>query len=197
MSKVSFSRELLGTIRFIFDKTKSRTLNATQAYDISTSQIVLGSFPASATKKLLTKDLEAAEKYALGRDGTVAVTLTYGGGLITGTGLGKADQKAEPAITVPTSATVGWKDAYGDDFALKKSKIEGFSVQANTACFAGTSADRGRLSGGAATKFNAAKDIFYGAITVGTGLYRTWQGKYAVLKVDLLTNKAILRVYNE
>ena len=57
MSKVSFSRELLGTVRFVFDKTKSRTLNATQAYDTSPSQIVLGSYLATASKKPLTKDL--------------------------------------------------------------------------------------------------------------------------------------------
>ena len=47
------------------------------------------------------------------------------------------------------------------------------------------------------TKSNATKEIYYGAFTVGTGEYREWQGKYAVLKVDLLTNNAILRVYNE
>ena len=37
MTKVSFSRELLGTIKFVFDKTKTRTLNATQAYDTNPS----------------------------------------------------------------------------------------------------------------------------------------------------------------
>ena len=200
MSKVSFSRELLGTIRFIFDKTKSRTLNATQAYDISTSQIVLGSFPASASKKLLTKDLGATIGDPFATIGTAAVRFTAAGGEDLDTGLsGKADQKAEPTITASTSANVTFgADRSRGTGGLKKSKIEVLGAgQASTASFTGASADRDLFPLGAATKSNATKDIFYGAITVGTGDYRAWQGKYAVLKVDLLTNKAILRVYNE
>ena len=187
MSKVSFSRELLGTIRFIFDKTKSRTLNATQAYDISTSQIVLGSFPASATKKLLTKDLGSVGPDASGRAGAVAVNYVTWGSLITGTGLGKA----APAIAAPTSANVSWTLGMG---ASNSTRV--FN-NADIVLFSGSSAGISVLPGSTDNKSNATKDIFYGAITVGTGLYREWQGKYAVLKVDLLTNNAILRVYNE
>jgi len=195
MSKVSFSRELLGTIRFIFDKTKSRTLNATQAYDISTSQIVLGSFPASASKKILTKDLGGAEAN-VPVTGTAAVNFTSLGAVnpgTPGTVLGKADRQ-ETSIDIPASAIVSWLPE--DDFVLKKSKnTPADPGGVSTAIFSGASAVKVLV--GATDKSNATKDIFYGAITVGTGLYREWQGKYAVLKVDLLTNKAILRVYNE
>jgi len=189
MSKVSFSRELLGTIRFIFDKTKSRTLNATQAYDISTSQIVLGSFPATASKKTLAKSLLPAD---LIKDGGVVVSLTANGALDRRADLGKADREATRVISANVSFGADQYDA-----ALKKSKIEvAGAVQASTSGFTGTSGIS-VAPGSTDSKSNAAKDIFYGAITVGTGLYREWQGKYAVLKVDLLTNNAILRVYNE
>jgi len=58
MSKDSFaSGELLGFIRFVFDVTKSRNLNATQAYDDSTTQIVLTKYKATANKKVPAKSL--------------------------------------------------------------------------------------------------------------------------------------------
>ena len=202
MSKVSFSRELLGTIRFIFDKTKSRTLNATQAYDISTSQIVLGSFPASANKKLLTKDLGEGVEEGFAVSGSAAVRFTAASGAGAngddGTVLGRAVEPVLRGGTNPGSANVSFSAwAYGDDFDFKKRKQTGTSAgQASTAVFVG-SAGRAELPNDDATKSNAAKDIYYGAFTVGTGLYREWQGKYAVLKVDLLTDNAILRVYNE
>ena len=191
MSKVSFSRELLGTIRFIFDKTKSRTLNATQAYDKSTSQIVLGSFPASASKKLLTKDLGAAEEYALGRIGTAAVTLTTGGAVHDSDLLEKANRDSYVFGGI-ASANVSFSvDLSGGTSGLKKSNGTRVFNNADVVSFTGASLFPG------ATRSNATKEIYYGAFTVGTGEYREWQGKYAILKVDLLTNNAILRVYNQ
>ena len=207
MSKDSSSRQLLGTIKFDFDPTKTRTLNATQAYDSSTSQIVLGSFLATAIKKLLTKDLGGGgDPYPVPMTGTVAVTLNSGGTIDPVVSLlRKADQKAEPAaITGPASATLNFAPQAITVSGLKKNKNESrFFEQADTAGFVGTSAyagtvlNMGVLGDASNTKSNKTKDIFYGNIIVGTGLYRTWQNKYAVLKVDLLTNKAILRVYNE
>jgi hypothetical protein len=192
MSKVSFSRELLGTIKFDFDPTKTRTLNARQAYDTSTSQIVLGSFPATAIKKTLAKSLLPTDLFM---DGTAGVVLTSAGGaVITGTGLGKADRDSQ---VFPISGTVSWTTEQAGGSLTKNKKLPALK-QADTATFSGTNpAYESGLPAGAATKSNATKDIFYGAITVGTGLYREWQGKYAVLKVDLPTNNAILRVYNE
>jgi len=38
---------------------------------------------------------------------------------------------------------------------------------------------------------------FYGAITVGTGDYKKWQGKYAVLKINTVTGKGVLRIYDD
>ena len=210
MSKDSSSRKLLGTIKFVFDKTKSRTLNATQAYDTSPSQIVLGSFPASATKKLLAKDLgDVVDPEAVPSEGTVGLVLTNAGVKFLANASGKnelfasllekADQKAEPAaITGPDWATVNFAQGIAKS-GLKKNKNEPqFFAKADIVTFGGTATGpNADIVVAGDDKSNAVKDIFYGAITVGTGLYREWQGKYAVLKVDPLTNKAILRVYNE
>jgi hypothetical protein len=206
MSKSSYAPgELIGLIRFVFDPTQSRTLNATQAYDTNPSQIVLGSFPASATKKLLKKDLGAVEREFLLMEGTAALRFTNppgtaaneDGGIVI---LGKADRRQTSNWDGPSSASVSFKGEYrGDLFVTGLTKNKKTVVargQESTVTFGGTSAGRGFLPVDAIDKSNAAKEIYYGAFTVGTGEYREWQGKYAVLKVDLLTNNAILRVYN-
>ena len=183
MSKDSFAPgELLGTVRFVFDKTKTRTLNATQAYDTNPSQIVLASFPASATKKLLTKETPPLFEDAVG---SVSFGVTTTGNAIDigfdlSRGLG-------PKSTA--SVNVSFVDAQLPDAQLPEGAVP---LPPNTAIFGGMNTIRGVDS----LKSNTTKDIYYGAMTVATGLYRDWQGKYAVLKVDLLTNNAILRVYN-
>jgi hypothetical protein len=187
MSKVSFSRELLGTIRFVFDKTKSRTLNATQAYDTSPSQIVLANYPATASKKLLTKGFKQTINA-----GTTTVQLTEA--VTFGGYLGKA-----PIIITTTSLNLSFLDPVFVDPLLPsvgviKNKQITYSME-DTVSFQGTRVDNGNFDSAKKSKKN--KEFYYGAMTVGTGDYRAWQGKYAVLKVDLLTNNAILRVYNE
>jgi hypothetical protein len=204
MSKDSYAPgELIGTIKFVFDKTKSRTLNATQAYDSNPSQIVLASYPATATKKAPTKSLEA-EGVEIGDDGDVVGytgrisvnETTYGSTLGDSAGTNKV---LNPTIVVkpltlsfstiiPTGSAVGSKKANDPAIAYRTG---------STAIFTSSAVNSGRLVGSSKRKSSANKDIFYGAITVGTVLYKEWQGKYAVLKVDLLTNNAILRVYNE
>jgi hypothetical protein len=201
MSKSSYAPgELIGTIKFVFDKTKTRTLNATQAYDTNPSKIVLASYPAIASKKLLTKDLGSYEvEGSLERSGTAAVTLTSGSGTPADPGalLGKADRVILPNEARPISATVNFgtdRDPFVPGLTKSKKKFVR-AIQPNTGAFSGDSLFRVNPTS-TATKSNETKDIYYGAFTVGTGLYREWQGKYAVLKVDLLTNNAILRVYN-
>jgi hypothetical protein len=200
MSKVSFSRELLGVVRFVFDKTKSRTLNATQAYDKSPSQIVLASYPATASKKLLTKNV-----YTSPVGGVASVnSRTSSGGVLEGAllseGLGKSDivsKQLRSRVSRETTA-VDVNYAAGGEFTTTKSKQQGaLSIEPGTATFSGVNVG-GNYDGGddGAVRSKKTKEIYYGAMTVGTGDYRTWQGKYAVLKVDLLTNNAILRVYN-
>jgi hypothetical protein len=213
MSKSSYAPgELIGTIKFVFDKTKSRSLNATEAYDFSTSQIVLASYPATATKKAPAKSLGVTtggtgkKKFY---DGTTNVTVTSCGttlGDAAGTNkdlnmatVGKALTLSFLSI-IPTGPAVGSKKA-GDPASTfgarstKGSYAPGELI--GTTIFSGSAVDLGLNSGSSKRKSSANKDIFYGAITVGTVLYKEWQGKYAVLKVDLLTNNAILRVYNE
>ena len=201
MSKVSFSRELLGTIRFVFDKTKSRTLNATQAYDKSPSQIVLASYPATSTIKGPTKSLGKVVPYVTSNyvpyvtsNYNYGFALGYGSVAVTATqsptstfGLKSPEDPAAPF----NSVTVSWTDLYILEAAKKQ--IVPTITPTGTAIF---TAFEFFVDPGSA-KSNATKDIFAGNITVATGLYRDWQNKYAVLKVDLLTNKAILRVYNE
>ena len=190
MSKVSFSRELLGTIRFVFDKTKSRSLNATQAYDTSPSQIVLASYPASATIKGPTKGLGKVVRDDIRRYGSVAVNATTFASPLRDLTV----REAEVAIQQqdPQTITLGWMCPRVA--AVKKTTV----VPNDTAIFSSASWYVENLSPFThGPKSNATKEIFAGNITVGTGLYRDWQNKYAVLKVDLLTDKAILRVYNE
>ena len=191
MSKVSFSRELLGTIKFVFDKTKSRTLNATQAYDTSPSQIVLASYPAKASIKAPAKSLGKVLNSFYNNSGTAALKW-----IVTGyqfSEMKATGNKVEPEYNIPVGRVEFW---YHRDL-LPSSKVEdpdGTIRAESVVSFTGTLADG--LLDSSKRKSNANKDIFYGAITVGTGLYKEWQGKYAVLKVDLLTNNAILRVYN-
>ena len=193
MSKVSFSRELLGTIKFVFDKTKSRTLNATQAYDTSTSQIVLASYPATSTIKGSAKSLGKVVRDDSREYGTVAVHATQ-----TGLGQNFGLKAREVKVDTPKETKViglAWTPELTAPAAKNTTLIPADTAQFSGAWWLG--ARDLALDDPGSAKSNATKEFYYGAITVGTGLYRDWQNKYAVLKVDLLTNKAILRVYNE
>jgi hypothetical protein len=198
MSKSSYAPgELIGTIKFVFDKTKSRTLNATQAYDSNPSQIVLASYPATATKKAPTKSLGTV--YGIGKTygGTAIVAgITYGAdaGGAAGTNKEVNTVAGGKELTLSFSPIILTGPAVG---SKKAGDPAVFYPTGSTAIFTSSAVNSGRLVGSSKRKSSANKDIFYGAITVGTVLYKEWQGKYAVLKVDLLTNNAILRVYNE
>ena len=196
MSKDSFaSGELLGFIRFVFDPTQSRSLNATQAYDDSSSQIVLASYPATSTIKTPAKSLGADSGKV--SSGTVAVSgTTYGNSLRI---MSVKDELKQSMVYVWGSAM---SVAYGDSLAWSagndsKQNNSKFGPLVGTVSFNGTAADYSFAQADPSKrKSSDTKDIFYGAIIVGTGPYSEWQGKYAVLKVDLVTNNAILRVYN-
>jgi hypothetical protein len=199
MSKDSSSSgKLLGTIKFVFDKTKSRTLNATQAYDVSTSQIVLASYPAKATKKAPAKSLEdpALVPFAVEGMGTVWASVTYGPSVVVdGDVLGKDTTERQATMQRADTATVGYTEDLRAGLTQKQ-KVQPGILSPNGVTFTGLGA--GITAGSVLNpKSNANKEIYYGAITVAIGEYRTWQGKYAVLKVDLLTDKAVLRVYDE
>ena len=197
MSKDSYAPgELIGVIRFVFNPTQSRTLNATQAYDSNPSQIVLASYPATSTIKTPAK--------SLGKVLSPNLQVRYAGfAAVTGTVYPAdefMDNERQPLFFL-NAATVELAFSPVDlnpVLGSKKENPDTTFIETSTANFSGTGWDDagGVLVGSLKRKSNANKDIFYGAITVGTLLYKEWQGKYAVLKVDLLTNNAILRVYN-
>jgi len=200
MSKDSSSSgKLLGTIKFVFDVTKSRNLNATQAYDVSTSQIVLASYPATSTIKTSAKSLASSSKggnnFILGS--AVVTGTNWAGSSMVEAGVsmfGGLRTGKEEASTIPPFKGIEMSfgpSLKGGQAGLKNSSGV-FVKPENVIVFSGLYSQQDTF-----TKSNATKDIFSGNITVGTGLYKTWQNKYAVLKVDLLTNKAILRVYND
>jgi hypothetical protein len=199
MSKDSFAPgELIGIIKFVFDKTKSRTLNATQAYDVSSSQIVLGSYSAKASKKSPAKSLEdptlvpfiVVGKGTAVRNGTVVASVTTWPTVVA-----DGDVLGKDAAQFPVATTVGYTEDLRAGLTQKQ-KVQPGHQFANGVTFNGIGS--AIVAGNDAnSKTNANKEIYYGAITVAIGEYRTWQGKYAVLKVDLLTDKAVLRVYDE
>jgi len=208
MSKGSYAPgELIGTIKFVFDKTKSRSLNATEAYDFSTSQIVLASYSAKASIKAPAKSLGVTTgstgSFYYGTTNVTVITYGADAGDAAGTNKafnpptgGKSLTLSFSAIPVQGSA-VGSKKANDPAIAYPIGSTVSFSGSAVDSGFTGSAVDSGLNSGSSKRKSSTNKDIFYGAITVGTVVYKEWQGKYAVLKVDLLTNNAILRVYNE
>jgi hypothetical protein len=202
MSKDTSSPELLGTIKFVFDKTKSRTLNATQAYDASTSQIVLASYPATSTINTPTKGLG----YVAHADYLGAVTVT---GTEYATNVNSTLQAVRAGLTASSPGSAAKTiTIFGECSWVPLKQVGAAKIRAaasvDSVQFAGTLVDVDGIAPDGiepddpgTTKTKKTKEIFAGNIIVGTGLYRTWQNKYAVLKVDLLTNKAILRVYNE
>ena len=197
MSKDTSSPELLGTIKFVFDKTKSRTLNATQAYDSNPSQIVLASYPAKATIKAPAKSLGTV--YGIGK--TYDVTIFFAGttyGDAAGGAMGTNKEVIDVQTSEGKSLSLSFTPADPGSLAGSKKANDpaGAYQTGSTVSFTGTVAGPDLTAGSSKRKSSANKDIFYGAITVGTVLYKEWQVKYAVLKVDLLTNNAILRVYN-
>jgi len=198
MSKTDASlRPLVGVLRFDLPAKSTRTLSATQAYDTSRSQIVLGSFTGKLTDKT------AKEKSGDGAVWSVALTATlHAAGLVP--------LSAKPAnlkqliqfvdnVNMNTVSLNGWDFGGIDDVKLPKAAIP---CQQNCApdgvTFTGTAVGLplyGVEGLSSISKATNANTTYYGAITVGLGEYKKWQGNYAVLKINTVTEKAVLRIY--
>ena len=109
--------------------------------------------------------------------------------------------KDEQRIAARGDSTISLSWASGATLGSRRKNTKQVKAQNDTYHFSGqvwqTITNTDPIGDIEAARSKKTKEIYYGAMTVGTGLYREWQGKYAVLKVDILTNKAILRVYNE
>ena len=180
MSKTDSLLRLLAILRFSVPSNSSRTLNATQAYDVTSSGITL----ASAIGKLVDKD--AAVKAA-------PSPLAVGVGLsLTG------------VVIIPKDTAGAGKQAAAGDFGSTA------TISAVPVAKARQSASHGptttiTFGGNAGVQLGVVPNIsketnpnttFYGAITVGTGDYKKWQGNYAVLKINTVTGKGVLRIYD-
>ena len=197
MSKTDTSLRLLAILRFSVPSNSSRTLNATQAYDVTSSGITL----ASAIGTLV--DNSVAVKAERPRGVGVGLTVTAGGAYSGGDG-GFGKESAELGTGVSTATVTAWKDLAGTEPFIGKCEpnvndgcTPGFKGAATTLGFSGTATGevitRGLSNKSKATNPNTT---FYGAITVGTGDYKKWQGKYAVLKINTVTGKGVLRIYD-
>ena len=188
MSKTDSSLRLLAILRFAIPSKSSRTLNATQAYDVTSSGITL----ASATGKLVDKDAAVKAYTPEGLDVGVGLSLGFAGEPRV-TGDDPYAEKQPTLLRSTTSATLWSRSAEaGTNLKLKV----GFGLGATTFAF------NGCFGTGGATVLNKSKatnpnTFFYGAITVGTGDYKKWQGKYAVLKINTVTGKGVLRIYDD
>ena len=203
MSKTDSLLRLLAILRFTVPSNSSRTLNATQAYDVTSSGITL----ATATGTLLDKSV--AVKSNAGNP-AVGVGLSFmAGGTYTGGDSGFEKQTASEVRLYQFRSTSLWTSpiqagAGTEVFSDKCDEnqfgncLPAFKGTATTLGFGGT-------SNGGTPKFdllNKSKatnpnTFFYGAITVGTGDYKKWQGKYAVLKINTVTGKGVLRIYDD
>jgi len=200
MSKDSSSSgKLLGTIKFVFDVTKSRNLNATQAYDVSTSQIVLASYPATSTIKTPAKSL-ASNVQGIGIDldnflaGNVTVTGTNwnnesyiieaGVSMLGGLRTGKEESSAIP----PSKGIVMSFNPIGKEGQAGLKNSSGATLvpgtQQSTASFAGfllpvNSVITPNTDDPTGTKSNATKDIFSGNILLELDFIK--RGKISML----------------
>jgi len=194
MSKTEISLgPLVGILTFDLPAKSTRTLSATQAYDIlSRTQIVLGSFTGKLTdKSVVVKDdnfefwggsvnfhafggAAGASGFGAKRDVGVAPTGTVS---LTATDRGVGELKSGKAVPVYQNRGVSAPDGV---------TFEGNGVLGNAIAIASSSK----------SKATNANTTYYGAITVGLGKYKKWQGNYAVLKINTVTEKAILRIYD-
>jgi hypothetical protein len=217
MSKADLSLRLLAILRFTIPSNSSRTLNATQAYDVTPSGITL----ASATGKLLDKDVAVKDVDKVLSDWKVAgvgITVrTTGVGDTLGLGAEKA-ALTNPVLLAGSSATltvVPTRNLEGaKNVAAGAKKRQSANIRqkcdttqsgnsppafgaATTLGFTGT-ASGGRFESAVSKNSKATNPntIFYGGIPVGTGDYKKWQGNYAVLKINTSTGNCVLRIYD-
>ena len=184
MSKTDASLgSLVGILRFDLPAKSTRTLNATQAYDTSPSQVVLGSFTGKLTDKTATE--KSWDEVAW--DGSLTASVygeTYRG-VGDAAGLKRVINPIAPE-TVSLSATQTAPIIYTLSSSLGEPRVGGVTF---------TGMSFGSVGSSSKSKATNANTSYYGAITVGLGEYRKWQGNYAVLKINTVTEKAVLRIY--
>jgi len=190
MSKTELSLgSLVGILTFDLPAKSTRTLSATQAYDIlSRTQIVLGSFTGKLTdKSVVVKDGDF-ELWG----GSVNISGYGGAAGIYGVGAKRDAMDPAGMRTVTLSAT-------DQGFLLKSGKVTipcGNNCPPDGITFAGAVVIPTVAAPSSKSKATNANTTYYGAITVGLGEYKKWQGNYAVLKINTVTEKAILRIYD-
>jgi len=204
MSKADLSLRLLAILRFTIPSNSSRTLNATEAYDVTSSGITL----ASAIGKLLDKDVAVKADAALSPN--VGVGLTVNTACANGGGFGAEKAAAGAGIGASSTATASvWLESLEPAALGKKQSANNNNILRQqaprcgdtpphctinfTGAVSGKEAPIGHSKNSKATNPNT---IFYGGIPVGTGDYKKWQGKYAVLKINTSTGKCVLRIYD-
>ena len=215
MSKTVSSLPLVAILRFDIPSSSTRTVNATQAFDTISSGLVLGSFTGTlfdksvAVKKCgncgsgsrsepLSKQVTATS----GVIGSVSFTALPDG--YRGQGVDMRGHRKTGSLIETDVSTITLNASY------QKRKVSAKSLSANnvlrqepdpvcgvrgpecTLAYTGTSLK----AGSSRSKATNSNTIYYGAITVGLGEYKKWLGKYAVLKINTVTEKAILRIYD-
>ena len=197
MSKADLSFRLLAIIRFTIASNSSRTLNATQAYDVTSSGITL----ASAIGKLLDKDVAVKAEIPVGEVVNIGLSLTAAGYDARLPTEGTEKQITGSIGNSTATLSVAKKPAKRTPAAESSDmKLDGSrdppAYNATTLSFTG---DASIIPAGGAPKNSKATNpntTFYGGIPVGTGDYNKWQGKYAVLKINTITGNCVLRIYD-
>ena len=181
MSKTDTSLgPLVGILRFNLPAKSTRTLNATQAFDTTSSGITLGSSIGSLSDMTSKQDFDAREKK------NVIVSALISGNPAINT-LAENFQGVEIQTTVEPLQIVRLFVKAIDDAPMEKANELKIGVLKSRFIFEGVKMD----------SLNPGKNItiYDGVITLGLGEYKKWQDKYAVLKTNTVTEKAILRIY--
>jgi len=202
MSKTNTSSRLLAILRFTIPSKSSRTLNATQAYDKTSSGITL----ASATGRLVDKSA-AVKSYTqpIGSSADVGLRAANVGLIAYGAQILDMEQRNSSLYEMPAgtrTAELSLK-ARTAELSLKGGTLDRKGGNGNFWNFAsftgsaGYAAFEANTPGLLKSKATNPNTTFYGGISVATGDYRKWQGKYAVLKLNTTTGKGVLRIYED
>jgi hypothetical protein len=184
MSKTKSSPLLLAVLKFDALSSSTRTLNATQAFDTTSSGITLGSSIGSLSD--MTSKLEIGTRKRV----TVSTLASANPALEDATALAENLQGVERQdITGGTGGPLQTVRV----FAKANDGPEDLSNELKI----GVLKSRFIFDGVKMDSLNPDKNItiYDGVITLGLGEYKKWQDKYAVLKTNTVTEKAILRIY--
>jgi hypothetical protein len=190
MSKTDASLgPLVGTLTFDLPAKSTRTLSATQAYDTSRSQVVLGSFTGKLTDKSVVVKADFPGN-SVPFDGGITIN-AYGG--VSG-GLDFTRGVYGSKIGMKTVTLNAW--APKADRVISGNVVITANMVSNGITFGGSApASRAAVPLSSNPKATNANTTYYGSITVALGKYKKWQGNYAVLKINSVTETAILRIY--